>query len=258
MMDIQKNTLELLLNEIDARKLVLDSLRPLTAQQVARIKRIYDVDLTFNSNAIEGSTMTFNETKLVLNEGLTIGGKKLNEHLEIINHKEAIDFIEELSVNHGVTLRDIKDIHFLILKGIDAKYAGVFRDKPVGVRMSDGDIYHFTEPLLINDAMNDFIQELAKDTQHCIIKAAKAHFDFVTIHPFIDGNGRTARLLMNLILLQYGYPPAIIRVKNRADYILAVEKAQNNHDLQRFYMVVANAVKESIQDYLVLLDMEVI
>ena len=253
----QENQLELLLAEIDAKKSILDGLRPFTTEQIMRIKRIYDVDLTYNSNAIEGSTMTFSETKLVLNEGLTIGGKKLNEHLEIINHKEAIDFIESLCNNRDISLRDIKDIHSLILRGIDTKYAGIFRDKQVGVRKSDGSIYHFVEPLLVNDAMERFMDNLAHDQQHCVLKAAKAHFDLVTIHPFIDGNGRTARLLMNLILLQHGYPPAIKRVTNRVEYILAIEKAQNENNLQDFYMVVARAVKESINDYLQLLTMEI-
>jgi Fic family protein len=207
---------------------------------------------------IEGSTMTFNETKLVLNEGLTIGGKRLNEHLEIINHKEAIDFIEEISDNKTISLRNIKDIHSLVLKGIDNQYAGKFRDKPVGVRQSDGSIYNFIDPLRLNDAMDKFMMGLSQNMEHPILKAAFAHFEFVTIHPFIDGNGRTARLLMNLILLQHGYPPAIIRVKNRADYILALENAQIKQDLNGFYVVVALAVLESIESYLIMLDMEVI
>ena len=202
--------------------------------------------------------MTFNETKLVLNEGLTIGGKKLNEHLEVINHKYAIDFIEELSKNKIITLRDIKDIHGLILRGIDDKYAGKFRDTFVGVRLSDGEIRNFTEPLLLDDAMQQFIVNLSGNNEHPIIRAAQAHYDFVTIHPFIDGNGRTARLLMNLILLQHGYPPAIIRIANRANYILALESAQNGGELDGFYQVVIEAVAESIESYLLMLEQEII
>lgn len=247
-----------LLEQIDTKKQELDSWRPFSAEQVLRIKRIFDVDLTYNSNAIEGNTMSFSETKLVLNEGLTIGGKKLNEHLEIINHKEAIDFVEELSQKQIITLSDVKNIHYLVLNKIDSEYAGRFRDKPVGVRRSDGSIYHFTEPLFINDAMEEFILNVVDIHQHSILHAAKMHYDFVTIHPFIDGNGRTARLLMNLILLQQGYPPAIIRVANRAEYILALEKAQNQNDINDFYLVVAKAVSESIDSYLLMLDMNVI
>lgn len=255
---MNNNHINELLKQIDTKKSTLDSRRPLNNEQIARIKRIYDVDLTYNSNAIEGSTMTFNETKLVLNEGITIGGKRLNEHLEIINHKEAIDFIEEISNQQGISLRDIRNIHYLILKGIDNQYAGTYRDKPVGVRQSDGSIYHFTDPLFITEAMDKFINNTNSDNQHPIIKAAKAHYDFVTIHPFIDGNGRTVRLLMNLILLQHGYPPAIIRIKNRAEYITALENAQNSNNIDEFYRIVAMAVDESIDSYLLMLDMEVI
>lgn len=246
-----------LIQVIDTNKQLLDSRRPFNANQLARIKRIFDVDLTYNSNAIEGSTMTFNETKLVLNEGLTIGGKKLNEHLEVINHKYAIDFIESISTNKSISLRDIKDIHSLILRGIDDKYAGKFRDTLVGVRLSNGDIKNFTDPLLIDEEMNQFISNLANNQNHPIIKAAQAHYEFVTIHPFIDGNGRTARLLMNLILLQHGYPPAIIRVANRAQYILALEEAQDTNNLDPFYMVIINSVLDSINSYLIMLDQEI-
>ncbi len=256
-----QNALIELIKQIDSKKAILDSKRPFSHEQLVRIKRIFDVDLTYNSNAIEGSTMTFNETKLVLNEGLAIGGKRLNEHLEIINHKYAIDFIEELSKTSGVTLRDIKDIHGLILRGIDDKiddkYAGKFRDTMVSVRLSDGNIRNFTAPLQLDTAMQEFIINLTNNHEHPIIKAALAHYEFVTIRPFIDGNGRTARLLMNLILLQNGYPPAIIRIANRANYILALETAQNDNKLAKFYQVICQAVDESIDSYLLMLEQDV-
>lgn len=250
--------IESLLKEIDNKKAILDTHRPFTKEQIRNIKRVYDVDFTYNSNAIEGSTLTYSETKLVLNEGLTIGGKRVNEHLEAINHKEAIDFIEEISNTNSITIRDIKDIHSLVLKGINTKYAGVYRDKPVGVQKSDGTIKDFCEPLKIDESMNFFIEELNKSKLHPILKATKVHFDFVTIHPFIDGNGRTARLLMNLILLQKGYPPAIIRVENRVSYILSIEKAQENGDLNDFYIVVLNALNQSLDNYLKMLNMKMI
>lgn len=249
-----KIMLNQLLAEINEKKALLDTKRPLPQDTLLRIKKIFDVDLTYNSNAIEGSTMTFNETKIVLNEGITIGGKKLHEHLEVINHKHAIDYIEELSHSKTITIQDIKNIHNLVLRGIDDNYAGRFRDKQVGVRQSDGGIYHFVDPLFIQEKMEVFIDVVNADFQHPIFKAATAHFDFVTIHPFIDGNGRTARLLMNLILLQNGFPPAIIRIANRAQYLLALEKAQGLGGLEDFYKVIALAVLDSLNSYLLMID----
>ncbi len=128
----------------------------------------------------------------------------------------------------------------------------------VGVRLSDGSIRNFTDPLQLDAAMQEFITNLSNNHEHPIIKAALAHYEFVTIHPFIDGNGRTARLLMNLILLQNGYPTAIIRVANRANYILALETAQNDNQLEKFYQVICQAVDESIDSYLLMLEQEII
>jgi len=250
-----------LLQTISTKKLQLDNLRPLSNEQIKNLKQIYDVDLTYNSNAIEGSTLTYSETKLILNEGLTIGGKKMNEHLEVINHKDALDFIESISHmnSNEITLKDIKDIHYLILKAISTIDAGRYRIKPVGVRKSDGTIYQFTEPLKVNDAMNDFISWLQdnKEDLDPITLAAQVHYKFVTIHPFIDGNGRTARLLMNLILIQNGYPPAVIKVSNRVEYIQAIEKAQNENILDDFYSVIAKAVDESLDTYLDILNSDI-
>lgn len=252
------NDIELLINKIDEKKSLIDSRRPLSTDQLDRIKKVFDVDFTYNSNAIEGSTLTFSETKIILNEGLTIGGKKMSEHLEAINHKEAIDFIEEISSQNQITEKTVKDLHFIILKGIDSKYAGVYRDRPVGVQKSDGSIHHFCDPIKIHDEMISFINKINENKDHSIIKSAIAHLEFVSIHPFIDGNGRTARLLMNLILLNAGYPPAIIKMSNRADYILSIEKAQNEGDVEDFYKVICEALLESIDRYIELLDIEII
>ncbi len=146
-------SIKTLLKQIDTKKQKLDTLRPLNSEQLQNLKKIFDADLTYNSNAIEGSTLSFAETKLILSEGITIGGKKLSEHLEVINHKEALDFIESLShlKPEQLSLKDIMDIHFLILKGIKTKDAGIYRVKPLCVQKSDGDIYQFTEPLKIKD-----------------------------------------------------------------------------------------------------------
>ena len=249
-----------LLIQLETKKQKLDTLRPLNNKQLQNLKKIFDVDLTYNSNAIEGSTLSFAETKLILSEGITIGGKKLSEHLEVINHKEALDFIESLShlLPEQLSLKDIMDIHFLILKGINTKEAGIYRVKSVGVQKSDGVIYKFIEPLKIKDEMDAFIVWLheCKDL-YPVVLASEAHYRFVSIHPFIDGNGRTARLLMNLILLQSGYPPAVIKMTNRAEYILSIEKAQDDGSMDDFYKVVANAVDESLDIYLDILQQDI-
>lgn len=246
--------MEDLLDQIHQKKEHLDKIRPLSDEQVKNLKNVYDIQLTYNSNAIEGSTLTYSETKLILNEGITIGGKSMNEHLETINHKEAIGFIEEIAkINtKEIKLTDIKNIHHLILKGIDNKNAGAYRTRNVGVVKSDGDIYNFTEPLKIEEKMNEFIQWLYSQTvEDSILLAALVHLKFVSIHPFIDGNGRTARLLMNLVLLQNGYPQAIIKVSNRAEYIQAIEQYQQskNHDYNDFYKVVLKSVNDSLDLY---------
>ena len=243
-----------LLVEINKKKEQLDKLRPLSSAQVKNLKDVYDIQLTYNSNAIEGSTLTYSETKLILNEGITIGGKSINEHLETINHREAISFIEDIAKmkTKEITLADIKNIHYLILKGIDNKNAGSYRAQNVGVVKSDGAMHHFAEPLKIDEKMNEFIDWLHTQTiEEPILLASLVHLKFVSIHPFIDGNGRTARLLMNLILLQNGYPQAIIKVSNRAEYVQAIEKYQqsSNNDYNDFYKVVLKSVNDSLDLY---------
>lgn len=243
-----------LLDEINQKKEQLDKLRPLSKAQVKNLKDVYDIQLTYNSNAIEGSTITYSETKLILNEGITIGGKSINEHLETINHKEAINFIEDIAntKTKDITLADIRNIHYLILKGIDNKNAGSYRTQNVGVVKRDGSIHNFTEPLKIDEKMNEFIDWLHSHTiEEPILLASLAHLKFVSIHPFIDGNGRTARLLMNLVLLQNDYPQAIVKVSNRAEYIQAVEKYQqsSNNDYNDFYKVILKSVNDSLDLY---------
>jgi len=254
-----------LLDQIHQKKEQLNKLRPLSDAQVKNLKNVYDIQLTYNSNAIEGSTLTYSETKLILNEGITIGGKSMNEHLEAINHQEAISFIEELASisTQEIRLSDIKSMHHLVLKGIDNKNAGAYRTQNVGVVKSDGEIHSFTEPLKIEEEMNKFIEWLHSQTiEEPILLATLVHLKFVSIHPFIDGNGRTARLLMNVVLLQNGYPQAIIKVSIRAEYIQAVETYQqsSDNDYSDFYKVVLQSVNESLDLYskIVIDDIQVI
>jgi Fic family protein len=247
-----------LLGQIQEKKEQLDKLRPLSSIQVRNLKNVYDIQLTYNSNAIEGSTLTYSETKLILNEGITIGGKSINEHLETINHQEAISFIESIAniPTNQITLVDIKNIHNLILKGIDKQNAGTYRKQNVGVVKQDGNIHNFVEPLKIDEEMNKFINWLHTQTiKEPILLATLVHLKFVSIHPFIDGNGRTARLLMNLVLLQNGYPQAIIKISNRVQYIKSIEKYQqsSNNDYNDFYMIILNSVNDSLDLYLTII-----
>lgn len=251
--------MESILKELDDLKKSLDSLRPLKNDRLSKIKKSFNIDQTYHSNAIEGSTLTFNETKLIIKEGLTIGGKSVNEHLEVINHQEALLFLEELALNEdALSERDINQLHYLILKGIDTKNAGAYRSKNVGVRKSDGSIHSFVEPLHVPDAMREFVAWANEQkTMHPVIEAAEVHYRFVSIHPYVDGNGRTARLLMNLFLMRKGYVPALIRIENRAEYILGLEEAQESGEKERFFKAVAMAELSSMKQYLELLENDI-
>ncbi len=239
--------------EVDNLKSELDLLRPLSTKQVENLKRLFDIDFTYNSTAIEGNTYTLQETRIVLLDGITVGGKSTREHLEIVNHKEAIDYIEKLSKKKRIdfTRTDILNIHSLILKGIDSENAGVFRQVPVYVRLKDGTTYKFCDPLKIVDEMDHYFNWLFSENEiHPILIAAEAHTRLVSIHPFIDGNGRTARLLMNLILIHYGFPPAIIKVSRRNQYLDAIESWQQENNDIPFKSLLIDSVRESLDIYL--------
>jgi Fic family protein len=241
------------LEYIDLLKKELDGLRPLSGDLAMGLKQLFDVDFTYNSTAIEGNTFSFQETKILLLEGITIGGKSLREHLEIVNHKEAIDYIEELSHKKTEELArtDILNIHSIILKGIDPQNAGKYRNVPVYVNLKDGKKHMFCDPLRIADEMDVFFDWLfSSKKEHPVIIAAEAHTRFVSIHPFIDGNGRTARLIMNLILIQNGHTPAIIQNKERVQYLDAIESWQQNNNKEIFYEMVIQYEKESLEKYL--------
>ncbi|NOX34068.1 MAG: Fic family protein [Deltaproteobacteria bacterium] len=240
------------LNEIDKLKNWLDSFRPLNPSIVEEMKKLYDVKFTYNSNAIEGNTLTQNETEMVLEKGITIGGKSLKEHLEVIGHKEAIDYIEELAQQQTIiTDREIKDIHSIIMQGIDKQEAGKYRNLDVRAAGTD---HVYPAHYKIQDLMDDFCTWLQADETknlHPVKFATLAHYRLALIHPFKDGNGRTARLLMNLILLQHGFPVTVIANENRKEYINALIHAQSNKDdIKPFLEIVINAQKKSLIDYL--------
>jgi Fic family protein len=243
------------LEQIDKLKSWLDDFRPFEPKIVTELKKLYDVRFTYNSNAIEGNTLTQSETELVLTKGITVGGKTLDEHLEAIGHKEAIDYIEILSQkNTAINEWEIKQIHNLILRKINPDEAGSYRTLDV---MAAGTNYHYPAHYLLSQLMRDFAIWLNSADSlklHPVKYATIAHYRFVSIHPFRDGNGRTARLLMNLLLIRAGYPIAVINNQIRNDYINALAHAQQNQDdLGQLFELVYDAVISSLVETLRLL-----
>lgn len=243
------STLENLLKEIDRLKAKLDSYRQFDSY---RITQALELEYTFESNRIEGNTMTLRETDMVINEGLTISGKSMREHLEAINHQEAIGFIKDL-MHRNVSLneRDLLSIHNLILRGIIPEDAGRYRKAQVMIK---GSTHMPPQPFMVAKEMEDYFiwYEINKNKLHPIILAAEMHERLVTIHPFIDGNGRTSRLVMNLILLQKGYIIANIKgdYDSRMQYYQTLETAQTKNNKEDFLLFVAQTEKENLERYI--------
>ncbi|KPK32449.1 MAG: cell filamentation protein Fic [Chlamydiae bacterium SM23_39] len=210
----------------------------------------FSIELTYSSNAIEGNTLTRQETALIIEKGITVGGKSIKEHLEAINHVKAFNWIKDLikKKHKTITEKDILNIHALILEGIDNLNAGSYRK--VKVRIA-GSLVVLPNPLKVPNLMEKFIKWLQNNKNlHPVELAAEAHYRLVTIHPFVDGNGRTARLLMNLILMMHGYPPAIIRKKDRLNYINFLEKARLGGSKKDYFKLIAKAIERSLDIYL--------
>lgn len=243
------NSLKELLNEIDSLKKILDQKR---ANDSFRIAQALELEYTFESNRIEGNTLTLRETDLVINEGLTVSGKSMREHLEAINHQEAIGYIKQM-MERGFQLneRELLSIHNLILRGIIPEDAGRYRRVQVMIKGSN---HMPPQPFLVSKEMEDYFLwfESQKNKLHPIVLAAEMHERLVTIHPFIDGNGRTSRLVMNLILLQNGYVIANIKgdYDNRMNYYQALETAQTKSNKEDFLLFIARIEKESLERYL--------
>lgn len=235
---------------IEEKKKKLDSLRPLAPALVERLREQALIEWTYHSNAIEGNTLSLRETQLVLEQGLTIKGKSLKEHLEAVNHKEAIFYLEELVNKKKFPIEGslIKKLHALILKGIDEENAGQYRQIQVEITGSK-----FVPPssLQIPGLMTDFERWLKdkKNRKNLVDFAALAHFKLVHIHPFVDGNGRTARLLMNLILMADGYPPTIILNTDRGKYYRTLDQAHEGN-LQPFVDFIGHNVERKLVWYL--------
>ena len=239
-----------ILQKLQAKKLRLDSYKPLQNELIKNLEEWFRIELTYTSNAIEGNTLTRQETAMVVDEGLTVQGKSLTEHQEAINHARAFDFVQTLinKKRQELTARGILDIHSIILNKIDDTNKGRYRNVAVRLRGSETIL---PNALKVPELMNEFITWLQNDnSDHPVKIAADAHFKLVSIHPFVDGNGRTARLLMNLFLMQAGYPPAIVRKEDRNAYITSLEKGQTKDDPTDYYDLMLEAVDRSLDIYL--------
>jgi len=240
------------LNHIDELKQRWLSNKPLNITQLRKLDEFFKINYTFESNRIEGNTLTMQETHLVVNEGITIGGKSMREHLEAINHAEAIDFVKDIVLRKvDFNERMLKEVHHLILKGIDRDNAGRYRNVPVRIGGSE---FVPAQPYLVPKLMEDvfvFFEE-NKKTLHPVVLAAEMHERIVTIHPFIDGNGRTSRLIMNLILLSNGYTIANLKgdYDSRMRYYSALQKAQVGNDKSEFINLIAERTHHSIQEHI--------
>ncbi len=236
------------LKEINELKAKIDKFRPLSDDTLKQIQEYYKIGLTYSSNALEGNTLDLAETKVVIEDGLTINGKPMKDHLETLGHASAFNELIELAKSNIITEENIKNLHKIFYAKIDFDNAGKYRQKPVIVTGADID---FPLPSELDYKMQEFISKLPqlKTELHAVEYAAMIHALFVNIHPFIDGNGRVARLIMNLALLQTGYNITIIPPVVRADYIRGLQ-ASNHNEFQPFINFISEMVLEAQKEYL--------
>lgn len=253
----ETDNLNLLYEQLSDLKKCLDSFRPFQPYMLKNYTEASDVQYTYDSNRIEGNSLTLSETAMVINKGLTIGGKPLNDHLEAINHQQAIHYIRELAQNNiELSEKEVKNIHALILKSIMDSEAGVYRKVPVYILNVDGSRHDFPQPYLVPKLMEDFFVffDENKNKLHPVAMAANLHQKLVNIHPFVDGNGRTSRLVMNLFLIQNGYPLAIIdsETSKRKTYynILSDYQNEKSDSSKPFELFIAEKVKASLFEQL--------
>jgi len=249
------SAVQLTLDKLDILKAELGSLRQEQGVHVSKVDEHFALRYTYESNKIEGNTLTLSETMMVIKEGITISGKSVNEHLEAINHSEAIELMYDF-VGRKVAFTEylMLQFHGLILRGIDRSNAGRYRN--VNVRILGAE--HIPpEPYLISKLMEDYFlfYQSSHRRLHPVLLAAEMHERLVTIHPFIDGNGRTSRLVMNLILQMHGYPLAILKGDHtsRLSYFRALEAVQVDGNPESFYSLIIDAVTRTLEERIDLL-----
>lgn len=242
---------KIIIKRLDEKLKRLNALRPMPASAVKKLREHFEIEMTYNSNAIEGNTLTLRETFLVLSEGVTIKGKPLKDHLEVTNHKEALDYLHDLTMHeNNITISGhlIKSIHHLVTQNIEKEWAGQYRNAPVRIT---GTTHQPPDALDLPNLINNLIRWTGRHQKdiHTVELAAIFHHKLVHIHPFFDGNGRTARLTMNILLLQKGYPLSIILKNDRKRYYKVLQEADkgNYKGLVEF---IAKAVERSLDMYL--------
>jgi Fic family protein len=241
--------MDALLAAIAAKKERLDKVRPLSPEALANLEHYYDIELTYTSNAIEGNTLSAIETTLVIEKGVTIGGKPLKDHLEALDHYDAIRDVRELArETTRLTESDVRNLHRLTMQRSLPDIAGRYADLSRYVRTETGR-HAFPSPAEIRALMGDFAAWIgtAPDTPGT---AFMAHRRVVDIHPFNDGNGRTARLLMNLILIRAGYPPVSVRPEDRLDYIRSLQQAQAGRGMESFNSLLYRRLDATLEEFL--------
>ena len=241
-----------LLPLIDDKMARLATLRPLTKGEVERLNEEFTVEFTYNSNAIEGNTLTLRETDMVL-RGLTIDQKPLKDHLEAIGHKEAFEYVQTLvAEDTPLTEQVVKDIHYLVLS--DKKEdRGVYRKVPVRIM---GAANAPAQPFMICPLMEQWLADYAQSQENIVTKMARFHLAFESIHPFIDGNGRTGRLLVNLELMKAGYPPIDIKFSDRLAYYQAFDDFHTKGSLSAMENLFARYLNERLDMYLGILSLD--
>jgi Fic family protein len=238
-----------LLERIEEKRKRLQGLRPLDSYQLMLLRKEMDIEYVYNSTSIEGNSLTLEETRLVLEEGITIKGKPLREHFDVINQKEAMDRLEGwVKANRGIREEDVLELHRITLKGISNEWAG--RYKTVQNRVLGSSVRR-TPPHMVKEEMRELVRFINKNPKglHPVELAAAAHQMLARIHPFLDGNGRTARLLSNLILMRHGYPPNTILNKERKRYFETIEKAHLG-DRKPFVNFFARSLERMLDLYL--------
>jgi len=238
-----------LLTSIAAKKKRIDELRPLLPKVLANLEHYYDIELTYTSNAIEGNTLSPVETTLVIEKGITVSGKPLKDHLEALDHYDAIRDVRELG-RQGTPLTegDVRNIHKLVMQRSAPEVAGRYADQPRYVRTETGR-YTFPSAAVVPPLMGDFAAWLST-APNTAESALNAHRRLVDIHPFNEGNGRTARLLMNLILIGGGYPPVAVRPEDRLEYIRSLQEEQAGESPENFNALLYRRLDETLGEYL--------